>query len=150
MANRLNRLTGKPANQQLALRCELIGSGEILVFELIIDKAINEPGVVVTSSEKKSERQFFTGLRDPLAADPATLLQEAGLSAGDVSFKWEPYYSTHPEFANQRIRAILKPPDSVSPTFKANYFSIFLNQFFRLEPIINIEDGAPQAGKMHF
>jgi OOP family OmpA-OmpF porin len=82
-----------------------------------MDRLHSEPGVVVTGYEKKFGRHFISGLRDPLAPDPAKLLQEAGLRAENITFKWEAYYSTHSEYANRRIRGILKPPDSVSLNF---------------------------------
>ena len=86
-------------------------------WDRYLNRLRREPGVVVTGYEKKSGRYLIIGLRDPLAADPAKLLQEAGFNAESVSFKWEPYYSTYPDYANRRINGILKPPDSVSLNF---------------------------------
>ena len=82
-----------------------------------INRLRSEPGVVITGYEKKSGRHYITGLRDPLSADPAKLMQDAGLSSENVTFQWEPYYSTYPDYAQRRIRDILKPPDCVSLNF---------------------------------
>ena len=78
-----------------------------------------EPGYVVTSYEKKSGKYYISGLRDPLTKDPLKLLQDEGLNPERVFFEWEPYYSDHPDYANKRIRDILKPPDSIRLEFKA-------------------------------
>ena len=78
-----------------------------------------EPGYVVTSYEKKSGKYYISGLRDPLTKDPLKLLQDEGLNPERVFFEWEPYYSDYPDYANKRIRDILKPPDSIRLEFKA-------------------------------
>jgi len=78
-----------------------------------------EPGYIVTSYEKKSGKHYISGLRDPLTKDPRILVQDAGLNPEYVFFEWEPYYSDYPDYANKRIRDILKPPDSIRLEFKA-------------------------------
>ena len=67
----------------------------------------NEPGIVLTHSEKRGSKFFISGLRDPLAADPASLLP-AGLASNQVEFRWEEYDSLVPRFAAQRQLAELK------------------------------------------
>jgi outer membrane protein OmpA-like peptidoglycan-associated protein len=67
----------------------------------------NEPGIVLTHSEKRGSKYFISGLRDPLAADPASLLP-AGLASNQVEFRWEEYYSLVPRFAAQRQLVALK------------------------------------------
>jgi OOP family OmpA-OmpF porin len=76
-----------------------------------------EPGVVITGYEKQSGKHYITGLRDPLARDPAKMLLETELGTENVIFEWEPYFSTYPDYAKRRIRDILKPPDSVTLGF---------------------------------
>jgi len=66
-----------------------------------------EPGIVLTHSEKRGSKFFISGLRDPLAADPASLLP-AGLASNQVEFHWEKYYSLVPRFAAQRQLTELK------------------------------------------
>ena len=67
----------------------------------------NEPGIVLTHSEKRGSKFYISGLRDPLAADPASLLP-AGLASNQVEFRWEEYDSLVPRFAAQRQLAELK------------------------------------------
>ncbi|HEY6188275.1 MAG TPA: OmpA family protein [Pyrinomonadaceae bacterium] len=76
-----------------------------------------EPGIVVTNAEKHWWSYSIAGLRDPLAADPNTLLREARLDPEDVESHWEPYHSLTPQFVLQRASALLNPPASV--TFRA-------------------------------
>jgi OOP family OmpA-OmpF porin len=67
----------------------------------------NEPGIVLTHFEKRGSKFYISGLRDPLAADPASLLP-AGLSSNQVEFHWQEYYSLVPRFAAQRRLVELK------------------------------------------
>jgi len=67
----------------------------------------NEPGIVLTHAEKRGSKFYISGLRDPLAADPAALLPP-GLPSNQVEFHWEQYDSLAPRFAEQRRLAQLK------------------------------------------
>jgi OOP family OmpA-OmpF porin len=62
-----------------------------------------QPGLFITSSGKLDGRYFITGLRDPLAADPASLLDSAGLPSTRVQALWEPFHSLQPRFAAERL-----------------------------------------------
>ncbi len=66
-----------------------------------------EPGIVLTHTEKRGSRFYISGLRDPLASDPATLLP-ADLSSTNLDFHWEEYHSLVPRFAAQRRLSELK------------------------------------------
>ncbi len=66
-----------------------------------------EPGIVLTHAEKRGSNFYVSGLRDPLAADPASLVP-AGLPPDKVEFHWQDYYSLVPRFAAQRRLAELK------------------------------------------
>ena len=44
-----------------------------------------EPGIVLTSFEKRGSIHYFSGMRDPMAADPATLAASEGLPLNDRS-----------------------------------------------------------------
>jgi len=61
-----------------------------------------QPGLVVTSAARRGGRYFIAGLRDPLAPDAAALLAASGIPADHVSFQWEPYRSSQPQFAAVR------------------------------------------------
>jgi OOP family OmpA-OmpF porin len=78
-----------------------------------------EPGVVVTTADRRGGRYVIAGLRDPLAADPATLLQDAGLRPGDVAMRWEPFQALRSEFILARAQRILAPPPGVTLSLDA-------------------------------
>jgi outer membrane protein OmpA-like peptidoglycan-associated protein len=68
----------------------------------------SEPGIVLTSAEKRGGTHYISGLRDPLAADPATLLAAEGLPSNKATFHFEEYHSLEPRFAAQRRLVELK------------------------------------------
>jgi len=67
-----------------------------------------QPGIVLVSAEKRGGVHYIAGLRDPLAADPAALLQAAELPSNKAVFHWEEYHSLEPRFADQRRVGELK------------------------------------------
>jgi OOP family OmpA-OmpF porin len=73
-----------------------------------------EPGIAVTSVDHRDGKWHLTGLRDPLAADPADLLRATAVDPDDVVGAWQPYQALHPVIALKRIEATLKPPPTVS------------------------------------
>jgi outer membrane protein OmpA-like peptidoglycan-associated protein len=58
-----------------------------------------EPGIIVIDSNKHDGKYFISGLRDPLARNPAALLLKAGFSPDEVVFAWQGYLSMQPPFA---------------------------------------------------
>ena len=66
-----------------------------------------EPGIVLTHTERRGPKFYISGLRDPLAADPATLVP-ADLPPNQLEFHWEEYYSLVPRFTAQRRLTELK------------------------------------------
>jgi outer membrane protein OmpA-like peptidoglycan-associated protein len=73
-----------------------------------------EPGLVVVSSEKRGGKYHLTGLRDPLAVDPTTMLQASKIDPQDVVSRWEPYQGSHPDLVLARAIRLLEPPNTVS------------------------------------
>ena len=73
-----------------------------------------EPGIVVVSASRGPTRMAVTGLRDPLAADPASLLAGYHLDGARVSGRWLPYLSADPALVLRRGRDLLRPPASVT------------------------------------
>lgn len=67
-----------------------------------------EPGIVMTGYEKRAGIHYVSGLRDPLAADPAALLASENLPASGAAFRFEQYHSLDPRFAEQRRLVELK------------------------------------------
>jgi OOP family OmpA-OmpF porin len=76
----------------------------------------SEPGLVVVSAEKRGGKYYITGLRDPMAVDPAALLGASRIDPQDVAARWEPYQTSHPDFVLARANRLLEPPSSVSLT----------------------------------
>lgn len=75
-----------------------------------------QPGIVIVSQRKQGSRFFLTGLRDPAAADPATLLQATQLNENKVEMTWEAYLSLETEMVSDRITTVLAPPNTVTLT----------------------------------
>jgi outer membrane protein OmpA-like peptidoglycan-associated protein/phage gp37-like protein len=73
-----------------------------------------EPGIVVTENDRRDGKFFVSGLRDPLSADPAVLLGQAGVDPAEVTSRWTPYQSLEPQFVLRRIEVSLAPPASVA------------------------------------
>ena len=73
-----------------------------------------EPGIVVVSTGRQAGRFVVSGLRDPLARDPATLLAPSNLAGDDVVGRWELYQALHPTLVIARARQLLAPPAEVS------------------------------------
>jgi len=73
-----------------------------------------EPGLVVVHSDRDWGRWSFSGLRDPLARDPAAVLAGLGVDTASVDARWEPFVSTEPPLALARARRVLAPPPTVA------------------------------------
>ena len=80
----------------------------------------SEPGLIVTEEKQKNGGYFISGLRDPLAKDPAQIMEAADFLGKKISFCWEPYYCLLPEFIMKRARNILEPPVGVSFDYSDN------------------------------
>ena len=79
-----------------------------------LDRLAQEPGIVVVESGRRAGKFFVSGLKDPLATDPATLVEPSGLVAASVTSRWEPYYALHSSFVAARARELLRPPTGVT------------------------------------
>ena len=79
-----------------------------------VQRLREEPGVVVTSAEFRDGKWQVSGLRDPLAADPAAMLSQSGLSSKHVVGHWESYQALDPAIVLRRLAASLNPPPAVS------------------------------------
>lgn len=77
------------------------------------------PGLVVTAIDNEDGVLRVDLLRDPLAAEPATLAAPAGLAGHEYVVRVRPFQSGDPEVAYQRLRQRLAPPDGVVLTLDA-------------------------------
>jgi len=91
-----------------------------------------EPGIVITEIGKRdglalpgasgpAERYWvITGLRDPLAIDPALLLRDMSIDPARVISLWLPYQSLDPQFILRRTHDALVPPATVTLALDGN------------------------------
>ena len=84
-----------------------------------LDALNAEPGVVVTDSGRRDGRRFVSGMRDPLATDPRSVMHRMALDSAEVVELWEPYYSFVPDFVLKRAERLLDPPVAVSLAVEA-------------------------------
>lgn len=82
-------------------------------WDSYVEKLRAEPGIVVTDTGKRDGKHFVSGLRDPLAREPATMIQGTGLDADSVSERWQPFQALTPDFILARAQKALEPPTTV-------------------------------------
>ncbi|MER9770632.1 OmpA family protein [Mesorhizobium sp. M0220] len=70
-------------------------------------------GIIVAEQKVRDGQFYIAGLRDPLAADPQSLLAGTQVDPARVHSRWQFYQSLEPEFVLKRLTASLVPPDSV-------------------------------------
>ncbi|MFN6468130.1 MAG: OmpA family protein [Nostoc sp. SerVER01] len=87
---------------------------EQLRWRNYLQKLNSQPGIVVINSKQSFGKYFIWGMRDPLAVDPNTLIQQTNLNPKTVISQWQPYLSLETEFTTKRVKNLLHPPPSVS------------------------------------
>jgi OOP family OmpA-OmpF porin len=106
----------------------LVGLGVWLFFYIrdnqrwndYVSKLEASPGIIVVSDEMKGGKRYISGLRDPLAIDPASLFSETKIDPEEVVSRWEPYQAIYPEFVLVRAKRLLQPPNGVRLRFEDN------------------------------
>jgi OOP family OmpA-OmpF porin len=83
-------------------------------WDTYVQKLRAEPGIVVTDTGKQGGKHFVSGLRDPLARDPATMIQDTGLDSASVVERWQPFQALTPDFVLARAKKALEPPATVN------------------------------------
>jgi OOP family OmpA-OmpF porin len=91
-----------------------IRAAELKRWSDYIDRLRGYPGIVVADATERDGKFIVSGLRDPLAADPAEILRESGLDPARVVSYWQPYQALEPTFVLQRLEASLTPPPTVA------------------------------------
>lgn len=78
-----------------------------------------EPGLVVVEAQEDPEGDGYTlsGLRDPLAPAPESLLEGTGLEPDRVHARWRGYVALHPAFVLTRAERALQPPAGVTISY---------------------------------
>jgi len=87
---------------------------EHLRWQAYLSKLNSQPGIVVVNTQHHSGKHFISGMRDPLAVDPNTLIQQTNLNPEKVIGNWQPYLSLEPELLTKRTEKLLQPPNTVS------------------------------------
>jgi OOP family OmpA-OmpF porin len=82
-------------------------------FDRYLTALSAQPGLVVVDARRQGGRFIVTGLRDPLAADPSSLVPESGLDPDRVSGRWDLYQAMDPRLAVPRAVRVLQPPRGV-------------------------------------
>ncbi|TIV52866.1 MAG: OmpA family protein [Mesorhizobium sp.] len=82
-------------------------------WQTYLSRLATQPGIVVSEQEIRGGQFYIAGLRDPLAADPQSLLSGTEVDPARVHSNWQFYQSLEPEFVLKRLTASLAPPDSV-------------------------------------
>ncbi|AFY33131.1 OmpA family protein [Calothrix sp. PCC 7507] len=85
-----------------------------LRFSSYLQKLDSQPGIVVINTKQHNGKYIISGMRDPLAIDPQTLLKQANLNPQTVISQWESYLSLEPQFIATRAKEFLQTPKTVS------------------------------------
>ncbi|HEX2443420.1 MAG TPA: OmpA family protein [Vicinamibacterales bacterium] len=86
-------------------------------WDAYLDTLRAEPGIVVVSADRQGGKYIVSGLRDPLARDPASLLASHQLSNASVTGTWQLYQALEPPFVLARARELLRTPSGVTLRF---------------------------------
>ena len=90
------------------------------VWHHYLDRLDVQKGLIVLSSQKKDGQYIISGLRDPMAIDPLSLLQGEEKNRISIESRWQIFYSLDPQFVFNRAEQILKPPESIGLELSGN------------------------------
>ena len=82
-------------------------------WQSYLDHLENLPGIMIQDAGKRGRSYFIQGMKDPLAADPAELLNTTTLDPKKIQFRWAPYYSLQHGLVFKRALRRLHPPETV-------------------------------------
>jgi len=83
-------------------------------WEHAVARLDSQPGLVLARAERHGDRWLLSGLRDPLAPAPLSLLAGVGVDTTRVEGRWEPYISLQPSLVLTRAERALAAPASIS------------------------------------
>ncbi len=72
-----------------------------------------QKGLIILSVQKQNGKYLISGLRDPMAKDPLTLLQNEEKERISIVSHWKAFYSLDPQFVFKRAEQILKAPSTI-------------------------------------
>ncbi|URK87496.1 hypothetical protein LP421_05290 [Rhizobium sp. RCAM05350] len=82
-------------------------------WQYYVSRLETQPGIIVAQQTARGGHFYISGLRDPLGADPQSLLSGTQVDPVRVHSQWQFYQSLEPEFVLKRLTASLAPPDTV-------------------------------------
>ncbi|WP_245458103.1 OmpA family protein [Mesorhizobium sp. M6A.T.Cr.TU.016.01.1.1] len=82
-------------------------------WQAYVSRLSTQPGIIVAEQKMRDGQFYIAGLRDPLAADPQSLLSGTQVDPARVHSQWQFYQSLEPEFVLKRLTESLTPPKSV-------------------------------------
>ena len=82
-------------------------------WQAYVSRLVAQPGIIVAEQTARGGQFYISGLRDPLGADPQSLLSGTQVDPARVHSRWQFYQSLEPEFVLKRLTASLAPPESV-------------------------------------
>ena len=74
----------------------------------------NTEGIFVTEASHRDGKLYVSGLRDPLAGDPAKSIAESGIDPNNVEMHWERFQALSPGLVLERAKQRLRPPANIS------------------------------------
>ncbi len=108
-----------------------------------LERLSNTPGIVVTDTPRRYE---VRGLRDPLAADPANLLEGLPLRPEQLRATWQPYHSLEPEIVLERVQQRMDTPSTVQLAWRDRVLVVsgsstwaWLSRLRNLAPLLGVE-----------
>jgi outer membrane protein OmpA-like peptidoglycan-associated protein len=119
-------------------------------FRQYVDLLRTQPGIVVTDSDRHHGRWQISGLRDPVAIDPMSLLQKVDVNPQHVVEQWQPYQGLNPPLVLKRMVAVLNSPSTISFSVAGDQIvahgSASLGWLQRARSYVaNLPDGAPRV-----
>lgn len=87
-------------------------------WDAYVERLRNEPGIIVAENGMRDGKHYLSGLRDPLARDPQSFMQEAHIDPGAVISHWEPFQALTTDFVLARAQHLLAPPATVKMSLK--------------------------------
>jgi len=82
-------------------------------WQAYVSRLETQPGIIVAEQKIRDGQFYIAGLRDPLGADPQSLLSGTQVDPARVHSQWQSYQSLEPAFVLKRLTASLYPPDTV-------------------------------------
>lgn len=100
-----------------------------------------QPGLVVVSYARDGRTFHIQGFRDPLSADPKSLVSQAGLDPEKADLQLAPYYSLDDAIVARRAEELLHPPPTVK--LVANHGELRAEGSASQQWITKLEERAP-------